>query len=72
MAIDYELVLGLDRDQALEKAIRKGLGIGGADSVTHCSELIKEPRNIAERREELLKKRERLDTARKQLMETWL
>ncbi len=72
MTIDYELVLGLDRDQALEKALRKGLGIGGADSVAQCSEYIKEPRQIAERREELLKKRERLETAKRQLSDVWL
>ena len=72
MAIDYELVLGLDRDQAFEKALRKGLGIGGEDSLAQCAEYIKEPRSIAERREELMKKRERLETARKQLTEVWL
>ncbi|KAI0705266.1 P-loop containing nucleoside triphosphate hydrolase protein [Cerioporus squamosus] len=72
MSIDYELVLGLDRDQALEKALRKGLGIGGADSYAQCAEYIREPRQIGERREELLKKRERLETARRQLTEVWL
>lgn len=70
--IDYELVLGLDRDQALDKALRKGLGIGGADAVAHCAEYIKEPRHVAERREELMKKRERLEMARRQLTEAWL
>lgn len=72
MAIDYELVLGLDRDQALEKALRKGLGIGGQDALEQCAEFIREPRHVAERREELMKKRERLDTARRQLTEVWL
>ncbi len=70
--IDYELVLGLDREQALDKALRKGLGIGGADAVAHCAEYIKEPRHVAERREELMKKRERLEMARRQLTEAWL
>ncbi|TBU52257.1 P-loop containing nucleoside triphosphate hydrolase protein [Dichomitus squalens] len=70
--IDYELILGLDRDQALDKALRKGLGIGGGDALAQCAEYIKEPRHVAERREELLKKRERLETARKQLTEVWL
>ncbi|KAI8978167.1 P-loop containing nucleoside triphosphate hydrolase protein [Trametes punicea] len=72
MAIDYELVLGLDREQALEKALRTGLGIGSPDAHARCKEYIQEPRQIAERREELMKKRERLETARKQLAEMWL
>ncbi|KAI0753564.1 P-loop containing nucleoside triphosphate hydrolase protein [Daedaleopsis nitida] len=72
MAVDFELVLGLDRGQAFEKALRKGLGIGGEDSAARCAEYVKEPRHIAERREELQKKRERLETARKQLTELWL
>ena len=71
-AIDYELVLGLDRGQALEKALRAGLGIDSADAVAKCKDYIREPRHIAERREELMKKRERLDTARRQLSEAWL
>ncbi|KAI0364813.1 hypothetical protein BV20DRAFT_1029061 [Pilatotrama ljubarskyi] len=72
MAIDHELVLGLDRDQALEKALRTGLGIGSADAHARCKELIQEPRHVSDRREELMKKRERLETARKQLAEVWL
>ncbi len=73
MAIDYELVLGLDRGQALEKALRNGLGIGRAeDAVAQCAEFIKEPRLVAERRGELLKKRERLETGRQQLLEAFL
>ena len=69
MALDYELVLGLDRGQALEKALRKGLGIGREDAAAQCAEFIKEPRNLAERRRELLKRRERLETGRRQLLE---
>ena len=72
MAIDYELVLGLDRDQALEKALRKGLGIGSPDALAQCAEYIREPRNTAERREELMKKRERLEMARRELSTVWL
>ena len=72
MAIDYELVLGLDRDQALEKALRKGLGIGGANALAQCAEYLKEPRGVSDRRDELLKKRERLEMARRQLTEAWL
>ncbi|KAI1783496.1 P-loop containing nucleoside triphosphate hydrolase protein [Ganoderma leucocontextum] len=72
MVIDYELVLGLDRDQALEKALRKGLGIGREDAVAQCAEFVKEPRHVAERRGELLKKRERLETGRRELLGAFL
>ncbi|OSC98818.1 hypothetical protein PYCCODRAFT_1417176 [Trametes coccinea BRFM310] len=72
MAIDYELVLGLDRDQALEKALRRDLGIGGPDAHVRCKEYLQEPRHVADRREELMKKRERLETARRKLTEVWL
>ncbi|KAI0333222.1 hypothetical protein GY45DRAFT_1319829 [Cubamyces sp. BRFM 1775] len=71
-AIDYELVLGLDRGQALEKALRAGLGIGSPDVHARCKEYIQEPRQIAERREELMSRRERLETARKQLSAVWV
>lgn len=72
MAIDYELVLGLDRGHALEKTLRKGLGIGREDAASQCAELIKEPWLVAERRGELLKKRERLEKGRRQLLEAFL
>ncbi|KAI0628425.1 P-loop containing nucleoside triphosphate hydrolase protein [Trametes polyzona] len=71
-AIDYELVLGLDRGQALEQSLRKGLHIGSPDGYERCKEYIQEPRHVAERRAELLKKRERLESARKELADVWL
>ncbi|OBZ65814.1 Interferon-induced GTP-binding protein Mx [Grifola frondosa] len=72
MAIDHELILSMDRDQALEKALRMGLGIGGADGSLRCAEYLQEPPTIANRREELQKKKARLHTAKKQLLELWL
>ena len=72
MAVDYGLVLGLDRGQALEKMLRKGLGIGHEDAAAQCAEFIKEPRLLAERRRELLKRRERLETGQRQLLEALL
>ncbi|KAI9063947.1 hypothetical protein FKP32DRAFT_1603293 [Trametes sanguinea] len=72
MTIDYELVLGLERGQALEKALRSGLGIGSHEAHDRCKAYIQEPRHVAERREELMKKRERLETARRKLTEIWL
>ena len=56
MTIDHELVLGLDREQALEKALRKGLGISNSNALSRCAEYIREPRHVAERRAELTKK----------------
>lgn len=70
--IDHKLVLGLDRGQALEKALRAGLCIGSPDVHARCKEYIQEPRQIADRREELMKRRERLETARRQLSEAWI
>ena len=72
MTIDYELVLGLDREQALEKALRKGLGISNLNALSHCAEYIREPRHVAERRAELTKKQEPLETARSQLFAVFL
>ncbi|KAL6299310.1 P-loop containing nucleoside triphosphate hydrolase protein [Sparassis latifolia] len=71
-AIDHDLILGLKRDHALEKALRKGLGIGGTDADVQCGEYIREPPNVLLKREELQKKRERLVSARKELMDLWL
>ncbi|KAJ8454305.1 hypothetical protein ONZ51_g13104 [Trametes cubensis] len=58
--------------KALEKALRAGLGIGSPDVHARCKEYIQEPRQIADRREELMKRRERLETARRQLSEAWI
>ncbi|KAI0077225.1 hypothetical protein K474DRAFT_1596469 [Panus rudis PR-1116 ss-1] len=72
MAIDYELVLGLDRDRALENALMRGLGITGPDGFKHAREYLQEPPNIVSRREELQKKRERLISAQQELLNLWL
>ena len=72
MTINHELVLGLDRKQALEKALRGGLDIINSNALSHCAEYIKELRHVAERRAELTKKRERLETARSQLFAAFL
>ena len=72
MAIDHELVLGLDKDGALESVLLKGLGITGPDGQRRCREFLQEPPNIVTRRQELQKRWERLDTAKKELMDIWL
>ena len=72
MAIDYELILGLDRERALENALLKGLGIVGTDAHQKCREYLQEAPNVISRREELGKKRARLLTARQELVDLWL
>lgn len=72
MAIDYELILGLDRGRALENALLKGLGIVGAEAHQKCKEYLQEAPSVVSRREELLRKRERLLTARQELIDLWL
>lgn len=71
MTIDYELILGLDRDGALEAAIHKGLGITGPEGYARCREFLQEPPIVVARRDELQKKLERLDLAKKELMDLW-
>ncbi|KAH9915501.1 P-loop containing nucleoside triphosphate hydrolase protein [Fomitopsis serialis] len=72
MAVDRELILGLDMDGALESVLLKGLGITGPDGPRRCKEFLQEPPNVVTRRQELQKRWERLDTAKKELMDIWL
>lgn len=72
MAIDHELVLGLDKGGALESVLLKGLGVTGPDGQRRCREFLQEPPNVVTRRQELQKRWERLDTAKKELMDIWL
>lgn len=67
LTVDHGLVRGLGRE--LQKALFDGLGVGGPDGYRNCQELLQEPPSTANRREELSKRRERLATARKELME---
>ncbi|THH15705.1 hypothetical protein EUX98_g9424 [Antrodiella citrinella] len=71
-AIDYELILALDRDRALYNALLKGLGITGAEGFQRCKDFLQEPPSIVARREELQKKVERLQTAKKELLDVFL
>lgn len=66
LAIDYEFVLGIERD--IEYALYKGLKISGPDGIKICKDLLQEPPNISTRREELQKKLSRLRAARMELM----
>ncbi|CCM06033.1 uncharacterized protein FIBRA_08279 [Fibroporia radiculosa] len=67
-AVDHELILGLDRDKALEKVLRKELGISGPDGHRQCLEYLQEPLNVSRTRGELTHKRDRLLKAKRELM----
>ncbi|KAL4066187.1 P-loop containing nucleoside triphosphate hydrolase protein [Scleroderma citrinum] len=65
MAIDYELIRGLER--GLDQALRDGLQLTGTDAHERCAALLREPASVAMKRQEVLKKLERLREARKEL-----
>ncbi|KAJ7036791.1 P-loop containing nucleoside triphosphate hydrolase protein [Mycena alexandri] len=69
-AIDHELVRGVGRE--LLPMLYSGLGINGPDGLRICRELAQESPNIAGKREELVKKLERLETASRELMRVGL
>jgi hypothetical protein len=71
-AIDCELILGLNGDGQLENALYKGLGATGPDFRQRCEDLLAEPPHVAAQRRELEKKKERLESAKKELMGLWL
>lgn len=65
MAIDLELVRGLGRD--LDQTLRDGLQVTGNDAFERCSAILQEPSGTTMRRQEVLKKLERLREARREL-----
>ncbi|KAF9783799.1 P-loop containing nucleoside triphosphate hydrolase protein [Thelephora terrestris] len=67
MMIDQELLRGLDWDRGLNSALTKGLGVTGPGSFERAKEYLQEPHDVKSRREGLLRKRERLLSAQRQL-----
>ena len=53
MALDHELILGLDRDRGLENALLAGLGVTGPDGHRRCKEYLQEPAQVIAQRERL-------------------
>lgn len=49
MTVDYELIRGLERD--LDKALREGLQLTGADAFERCAAMLQEPANVAMKRQ---------------------
>ncbi|KAJ7779480.1 P-loop containing nucleoside triphosphate hydrolase protein [Mycena maculata] len=70
LAIDRELVRGVGRE--LLPALYSGLGMNGTDGVRICHELAQESPSVAGKREELLKRLERLETASRELVRVGL
>lgn len=68
-AIDHELILGINRDHSLEVALHAELGITGADASKRCRELLAEPPHIVARRKDLSGRKERLESAKRELMD---
>ena len=67
MAIDQELLRGLDWDRGLRLSLAKGLGITGPGSLDKAKEYLRELPDVKSRRESLQKKRERLESAKREL-----
>ena len=67
MVIDQELLRRLDWDRGLNSALTKGLGITGPGSFEKAKEYLQEPPDVKSRREGLLRRRERLLSAKREL-----
>ncbi|KAI6107747.1 P-loop containing nucleoside triphosphate hydrolase protein [Pisolithus croceorrhizus] len=65
LAIDYEMVRGLER--GLDETLLEGLQITGKDAYERCVAMLQEPAAIASKRRELSMKMERLRVARTEL-----
>lgn len=67
MAIDRELVYGVERD--VLPLLRNGLGLNSIDAHHICKEFAQESPSVASKREELAKKLQRLEEASQQLLQ---
>ena len=67
MTIDQELLRGLDWDRGVRTALVEGLEVTGPDSHEVSRRFLEEPPDIQSRREDLLKRLERLRLAKREL-----
>ena len=67
MTIDQELLRGLDWDRGIRMALIDGLEITGPDSRERASQFLQEPPDIQSRREDFLKRLDRLRHAKREL-----
>ena len=72
MALDHELILGLDKERGLENALLVGLGVTGPDGHRRCKEYLQEPPQVIAQRERLQEKLRRLEAAKKELLDIWM
>ncbi|KAF8216858.1 P-loop containing nucleoside triphosphate hydrolase protein [Mycena galopus ATCC 62051] len=70
LAIDHELVPGVGRD--LLPALYRGLGVNGPDGTRICCEFAQENPSVAGKREESVKRLERLESASRELVHVGL
>ena len=67
MTIDQELLRGLDWNRGVHSALVEGLEVTGAESFERSRSFLQEPPDIQSRREDLMKKLERLRLAKREL-----
>ena len=67
MTIDQELLRGLDWDRGIRKALVEGLEVAGPESHERSRKFLQEPPDIQSRREDLVKRLERLRLAKREL-----
>ena len=67
MTIDQELLRGLDWNRGIRTALIDGLEITGSDSLDRSRQFLQEPPDVQSRREDLLKRLERLRLAKREL-----
>jgi hypothetical protein len=70
MGIDRTLVRGVT--VGLERVLLSGLGINGERAFERCKMLLSEPEDIVERRNELEKRKQRLLSAKEELIEVFV
>ena len=66
LAIDHELVQGVERD--LLHSLYSNLGVNGLEGTRICRELAQESPQVSDRRADLQKKLERLEIASRELL----
>ena len=67
MTIDQELLRGLDWDRGIRTALIDGLDITGPDGFERSRQFLQEPPDVESRREDFLKRLERLRLAKREL-----
>ena len=67
MTIDQELLRGLDWDRGVRAVLVEGLEVTGSDNIERSRQFLQEPPDVQSRREDLLKRLERLRLAKREL-----